>query len=134
FRAPYELVKAMRASIWALGPLVARFGQAEVSLPGGCAIGSRPVDLHIAGLQKLGVNIVLEDGYVKASVKGRLQGTHIAIDKVSVGATITIMCAATLAEGETIIENAACEPEVADTAKFLNSIGARISGAGTDKI
>ncbi len=104
FSAPYDLVKTMRASIWALGPLVARFGQGQVSLPGGCAIGARPVDLHIFGLEKLGAEIKLEEGYVKASVNGRLQGAHIVMDKVSVGATVTIMSAATLAEGTTIIE------------------------------
>ena len=106
FSAPYDLVKTMRASIWALGPLVARFGQGQVSLPGGCAIGARPVDLHIFGLEKLGAEIKLEEGYVKASVNGRLKGAHIVMDKVSVGATVTIMSAATLAEGTTIIENA----------------------------
>ncbi len=134
FRAPYDLVKTMRASIWALGPLVARFGRGEVSLPGGCAIGARPVDLHISGLEQLGAKIVLEEGYVKATVDGRLQAAHIVMDKVSVGATVTIMSAATLAEGTTVIENAAREPEIADTAAFLNAIGAKISGAGTDKI
>jgi UDP-N-acetylglucosamine 1-carboxyvinyltransferase len=119
FCAPYDLVKTMRASIWALGPLVARFGRGEVSLPGGCAIGARPVDLHITGLE---------------SVDGRLKGAHIVMDKVSVGATVTIMSAATLAEGTTIIENAAREPEIVDTANFLNTLGAKITGAGTDKI
>ncbi|OCG01638.1 UDP-N-acetylglucosamine 1-carboxyvinyltransferase [Gilliamella sp. wkB112] len=132
--APYELVKTMRASIWALGPLVARFGQGQVSLPGGCAIGARPVDLHISGLQQLGATITLDEGYVKASVAGRLKAAHIVMDKVSVGATVTIMSAATLAEGKTIIENAACEPEIVDTAKFLNTLGAKISGAGTVRI
>ncbi len=134
FCAPYDLVKTMRASIWALGPLVARFGQGQVSLPGGCAIGARPVDLHINGLEQLGATITLEEGYVKASVNGRLKGAHIVMDKVSVGATVTIMCAATLAEGKTIIENAAREPEIVDTANFLNTLGAKISGAGSDKI
>ncbi|MCL2892759.1 UDP-N-acetylglucosamine 1-carboxyvinyltransferase [Brenneria tiliae] len=134
FCAPYDLVKTMRASIWALGPLVARFGQGQVSLPGGCAIGARPVDLHINGLEQLGAKITLEEGYVKASVDGRLQGAHIVMDKVSVGATVTIMSAATLAEGTTIIENAAREPEIVDTANFLNTLGAKISGAGSDKI
>ncbi|PHM39758.1 aroA [Xenorhabdus mauleonii] len=132
--APYELVKTMRASIWALGPLVARFGQGQVSLPGGCAIGARPVDLHISGLEQLGAKIVLDEGYVKASVDGRLKGANIVMDKVSVGATVTIMTAATLAEGTTIIENAAREPEIEDTANFLNTLGAKISGAGTDRI
>ena len=134
FCAPYDLVKTMRASIWALGPLVARFGQGQVSLPGGCAIGARPVDLHISGLEQLGAEIKLEEGYVKAFVDGRLKGAHIVMDKVSVGATVTIMSAATLAEGTTIIENAAREPEIADTANFLNTIGAKITGAGTDRI
>lgn len=134
FCAPYDLVKTMRASIWALGPLVARFGQGQVSLPGGCAIGARPVDLHITGLEQLGAEIKLEEGYVKASVNGRLKGAHIVMDKVSVGATVTIMSAATLAEGTTVIENAAREPEIVDTANFLNTLGAKISGAGTDRI
>ena len=134
FCAPYDLVKTMRASIWALGPLVARFGQGQVSLPGGCAIGARPVDLHIHGLEQLGATITLEDGYVKANVDGRLKGAHIVMDKVSVGATITIMCAATLAEGTTVLDNSAREPEIVDTADFLNKLGAKISGAGTDTI
>lgn len=134
FCAPYDLVKTMRASIWALGPLVARFGQGQVSLPGGCTIGARPVDLHITGLEQLGATIKLEEGYVKASVEGRLKGAHIVMDKVSVGATVTIMSAATLAEGTTIIENAAREPEIVDTANFLVALGAKISGQGTDRI
>ncbi|MFP3029394.1 MAG: UDP-N-acetylglucosamine 1-carboxyvinyltransferase [Arsenophonus sp.] len=134
FCALYELVKMMRASIWALAPLVARFGQGQVSLPGGCTIGARPVDLHIAGLEQLGAKITLDDGYVKASVDGRLQGANIVMDKVSVGATVSIMTAATLAQGKTVIKNAAREPEVEDTANFLNSLGAKISGAGTDSI
>ncbi|ELR66357.1 UDP-N-acetylglucosamine 1-carboxyvinyltransferase [Photobacterium marinum] len=134
FCAPYELVKTMRASIWALGPLVARFGEGQVSLPGGCAIGARPVDLHIHGLEQLGAEITLEEGYVKAKVNGRLKGAHIVMDKVSVGATVTIMSAATLADGKTVIENAAREPEIVDTADFLNTLGAKISGAGTDTI
>ncbi|MCE0494067.1 UDP-N-acetylglucosamine 1-carboxyvinyltransferase [Vibrio salinus] len=134
FCAPYDLVKTMRASIWALGPLVARFGKGQVSLPGGCAIGARPVDLHIHGLEQLGAKITLEDGYVKAEVQDRLQGAHIVMDKVSVGATITVMCAATLADGETVLDNAAREPEIVDTADFLNAIGAKITGAGTDTI
>ncbi|OZS45982.1 UDP-N-acetylglucosamine 1-carboxyvinyltransferase [Photobacterium sanguinicancri] len=134
FCAPYDLVKTMRASIWALGPLVARFGKGQVSLPGGCAIGARPVDLHISGLEQLGASITLEEGYVKASVDGRLKGAHIVMDKVSVGATVTIMSAATLAEGTTIIENAAREPEIVDTADFLNALGAKVTGAGTDTI
>ncbi|WP_325891564.1 UDP-N-acetylglucosamine 1-carboxyvinyltransferase [Grimontia sp. NTOU-MAR1] len=134
FCAPYDLVKTMRASIWALGPLVARFGKGEVSLPGGCAIGARPVDLHIHGLEQLGATITLDEGYVKAYVDGRLKGAHIVMDKVSVGATVTIMSAATLAEGTTVIENAAREPEIVDCAKFLNMLGAKITGAGTDAI
>ncbi|GAA04965.1 UDP-N-acetylglucosamine 1-carboxyvinyltransferase [Photobacterium leiognathi] len=134
FCAPYDLVKTMRASIWALGPLVARFGQGQVSLPGGCAIGARPVDLHIVGLEQLGATITLDEGYVKATVDGRLKGAHIVMDKVSVGATVTIMSAATLAEGTTVIENAAREPEIEDTAAFLNALGAKITGAGTATI
>ena len=124
----------MRASIWALGPLVARFGRGEVSLPGGCAIGARPVDLHIAGLEQLGAEIKLEDGYVKASARGRLKGARIMMEKVSVGATVTIMSAATLATGVTVIENAAREPEIVDTAAFLTILGAKIRGAGSDRI
>ncbi|HHF3572043.1 TPA: UDP-N-acetylglucosamine 1-carboxyvinyltransferase [Haemophilus influenzae] len=134
FTAPYELVKTMRASIWALAPLVARFHQGQVSLPGGCSIGARPVDLHISGLEKLGTDIVLEEGYVKAQVSDRLVGTRIVIEKVSVGATLSIMMAATLAKGTTVIENAAREPEIVDTADFLNKMGAKISGAGSDHI
>lgn len=134
FTAPYELVKTMRASIWALAPLVARFHQGQVSLPGGCSIGARPVDLHISGLEKLGADIVLEEGYVKAQVSDRLVGTRIVIEKVSVGATLSIMMAATLAKGTTVIENAAREPEIVDTADFLNKMGAKISGAGSDQI
>ncbi|MBL4829697.1 MAG: UDP-N-acetylglucosamine 1-carboxyvinyltransferase [Aliivibrio sp.] len=132
--APYDLVKTMRASIWALGPLVARFGKGQVSLPGGCAIGARPVDLHNHGLEQLGATITLDDGYVKAEVDGRLKAAHIVMDKISVGATVTIMSAATLAEGTTVIDNAAREPEIVDTADFLNTIGAKITGAGTDTI
>jgi len=132
--APYDLVKTMRASIWALGPLVARFGKGQVSLPGGCAIGARPVDLHIHGLEQLGATITLDEGYVKAEVNGRLKGAHVVMDKVSVGATITVMCAAVLADGTTVLDNAAREPEIEDTANFLNTLGAKISGAGTDTI
>ena len=134
FTAPYELVKTMRASIWALAPLVARFHQGQVSLPGGCSIGARPVYLHISGLEKLGADIVLEEGYVKAQVLDRLVGTRIVMEKVSVGATLSIMMAATLAKGTTVIENAAREPEIVDTADFLNKMGAKISGAGSDHI
>ncbi|MGP1931387.1 MAG: UDP-N-acetylglucosamine 1-carboxyvinyltransferase [Arsenophonus sp. ET-YP4-MAG3] len=134
FCVPYELVKKMRASIWALAPLLARFGQCQVSLPGGCAIGTRPVDLHITGFEQLGAKITLNEGYIKASVNGRLQGANIIMKKISVGATVSIMTAATLAKGKTVIKNAAREPEVEDTANFLNSLGAKITGASTDKI
>lgn len=132
--APYELVKTMRASIWALAPLVARFQIGQVSLPGGCTIGARPVDMHISGLEKMGAQIELNEGYVKATSKGRLDGARIYMDKVSVGATLSIMMAGTLAKGTTVIENAAREPEIVDTADFLNAMGAKISGAGTDMI
>ncbi|HYA37102.1 MAG TPA: UDP-N-acetylglucosamine 1-carboxyvinyltransferase [Candidatus Methylomirabilis sp.] len=131
--APYELVKTMRASILVLGPLLARFGEAEVSLPGGCAIGSRPVNLHIKGLQAMGAEINLEGGYIRAKAK-RLKGARIFMDLVSVTGTENIMMAATLADGATIIENAAREPEVADLARCLNAMGAKITGAGTDEI
>ena len=133
-KAPYELVKTMRASILALGPLVARFGEAEVSLPGGCAIGARPVNLHIHGLELMGANISVESGYVKASIEGRLQGATIFMDTVSVTGTENLMMAAVLAEGTTIIDNAAREPEVVDLANFLITLGAQIEGAGTDQI
>ena len=130
FFAPYDLVKTMRASIVVLGPLVARYGQAEVSLPGGCAIGSRPVDQHIKGLQALGAEITVENGYIKARAK-RLKGTHIAMDVVTVTGTENIMMAAALAYGTTVIENAAQEPEVVDLANCLIAMGAKIGGAGT---
>lgn len=134
-RPPDALVKTMRASIWCLGPLVARFGQGELSLPGGCAIGARPIDLHLSGLQQLGVQILLEQGSFKArSQQRRLQGATILMPKISVGATLTIMSAATLAQGTTTIGNAAYEPEIVDTANFLNVLGANIQGAGTDTI
>lgn len=128
--APYELVRTMRASILALGPLLARFGYAEVSLPGGCAIGARPVNLHIDGLRKMGADIVVEHGYIKARAN-RLKGAHLVMDMVSVTGTENLLMAATLAEGTTIIENAAREPEVVDLANYLNALGAKISGAGT---
>jgi UDP-N-acetylglucosamine 1-carboxyvinyltransferase len=131
--APYEMVKTMRASILVLGPLVARFGTARVSLPGGCAIGARPVDQHIKGLELLGASIRIEGGFVVAEAK-RLKGTRIVTDMVTVTGTENLMMAATLAEGETIIENAAREPEVVDLADALNAMGARISGAGTASI
>ena len=130
--APYELVKTMRASILVLGPMLAHFGEANVSFPGGCAIGSRPVDLHLRGLEALGATINIDDGYIRATVDGRLKGTHIFMDTVSVGATENIMMAATLADGRTTIENAAREPEVVDLALCLNAMGAKISGHGTD--
>lgn len=129
--APYDVVKKMRASILVLGPLLARFGKAQVSLPGGCAIGARPVDLHIDGLRKMGAMIEVEAGYINASVNGRLKGAHIVMDMVSVGATENLLSAAVLADGETIIENAAREPEIVDLANFLIKMGANISGAGT---
>ncbi|QSR49268.1 UDP-N-acetylglucosamine 1-carboxyvinyltransferase [Aeromonas veronii] len=132
--APYELVKTMRASILALGPLAARFGAADVSLPGGCAIGARPVNLHVHGLELMGAKITIEDGYIKARVDGRLKGAHILMDMVSVTGTENLMMAATLAEGRTVIENAAREPEVVDLANFLNALGAKIQGAGTDTL
>jgi UDP-N-acetylglucosamine 1-carboxyvinyltransferase len=128
--APYDLVKTMRASILVLGPLVARFGEADVSLPGGCAIGSRPVDLHLKGLQALGAEVSVENGYIKARAK-RLRGARIHLDLITVTGTENIMMAAALAEGTTIIENAAQEPEVIDLANCLNAMGARIEGAGT---
>ena len=131
--APYDLVRTMRASILVLGPMLARFGKADVSLPGGCAIGSRPVNLHIHGLQAMGADITVEGGYIKARA-GRLRGARIVLDLVTVTGTENLMMAATLADGTTIIENAAREPEVVDLACCLNKMGARISGAGTDTI
>ncbi|WP_100622834.1 UDP-N-acetylglucosamine 1-carboxyvinyltransferase [Candidatus Coxiella mudrowiae] len=132
--ASYELVKTMRASILVLGPLLARYGEAEVSLPGGCAIGSRPVDVHIDGMQELGANVELVDGFIRANVDGRLKGTELNLGKITVTGTENLIMAASLAEGQTIIHNAACEPEVQDLANFLNKMGARIFGAGTDTI
>lgn len=132
--APYELVKTMRASILVLGPLLARFGEAVVSLPGGCAIGSRPVNLHIEGMREMGADIEVEAGYVKAKSSGRLKGAKIVMEMVSVGATENLIMAAALADGTSVIENAAREPEVVDLANFLNSMGAKISGAGTSVI
>jgi UDP-N-acetylglucosamine 1-carboxyvinyltransferase len=132
--APYELVKTMRASILVLGPLLAKFGDAEVSLPGGCAIGSRPVDLHIKGLQALGAKIDVEHGFIKASAKGRLKGARHVFEMVSVGATENVLMAATLADGTTVLENAAMEPEIVDLAECLRAMGARIEGAGTPRI
>ena len=132
--APYELVKTMRASILVLGPLLARHGRAQVSLPGGCAIGSRPVDLHIRGLEAMGAQITVENGYIDARVDGRLKGGRVFFDTVTVTGTENILMAATLADGETIIENAAREPEVVDLAECLIAMGAKIEGAGTDTI
>ena len=132
--ARYELVKTMRASIVVLGPLLAKFSQAKVALPGGCAIGSRPVNLHIEAMRAMGADILLEDGYIKAKVNGRLKGAKISFDPVSVGATENVMLAAALAEGTTTIVNAAKEPEVVDLANCLIQMGARIKGAGNDII
>lgn len=132
-RAPYELVKTMRASILVLGPLVARFGQADVSLPGGCAIGARPVNLHVAGLQAMGADVVVEEGFIKARAE-RLRGAHIVFDTVTVTGTENLLMAAALADGETVLENAAREPEVTDLANFLIGMGARIDGAGSSTI
>jgi len=134
YSAPYELVKTMRASILVLGPMLSHFGQAEVSLPGGCAIGSRPVDLHLRGLEAMGAEISVEDGYIKASCKGRLKGAHVFFDTVTVTGTENIMMAATLADGDTLLENAAREPEVVDLAECLIKMGAKISGQGTSTI
>jgi len=134
FSAPYELVKTMRASILVLGPLLAHFGQAEVALPGGCAIGSRPVNLHLSALKKMGADINVEEGYIKASVDGRLKGAHIFMDLVTVTGTENVMMAACLADGKTVIENAAREPEVVDLALCLKAMGADISGEGSDTI
>jgi UDP-N-acetylglucosamine 1-carboxyvinyltransferase len=131
--APYDLVKTMRASILVLGPLVARFGRADVSLPGGCAIGARPVNIHVAGLQAMGAEIQIEGGYIRARA-GRLKGARLVLDAVTVTGTENLMMAATLADGETVLENAAREPEVVDLANFLIAMGAKIRGAGTDKI
>ncbi|KAA1158674.1 UDP-N-acetylglucosamine 1-carboxyvinyltransferase [Pseudoalteromonas fuliginea] len=132
--APYELVKQMRASVLALGPLVARFGEAQVSLPGGCAIGARPVDIHIQGLERLGAQISVENGYINAKVNGRLKGAEIFMEMVSVGATENLLMAAALADGKTILDNAAREPEIIDLANCLIAMGAKITGAGTSRI
>ena len=130
--APYDLVRRMRASILVLGPLVARFREAAVSLPGGCAIGTRPVDLHLAGLERLGARIVLEEGYIRASAPGGLKGAEFHFASPSVGATENLMMAATLAKGETVLHNAAREPEITDLAECLIGMGANITGAGSD--
>lgn len=134
FVAPYELVRTMRASILVLGPLLARFGEGHVALPGGCAIGSRPIDIHLQGLEAMGAKIKVKNGYIEASVKNRLKGAEIHTAKVTVNGTENLMMAATLAEGTTVIHNAAKEPEVVDTANFLTMLGAQIEGAGTDTI
>jgi len=136
FEAPYELVKTMRASVLALGPLLARFGKARVSLPGGCAIGTRPIDLHLAGFQHLGAEVGLESGDVvaRAPKRGRLRGGEVNFEKVTVTGTENLMMAATLAEGKTVLNNAAREPEIADLAELLNKMGARVRGAGTPTI
>lgn len=132
--APYELVKCMRASILVLGPLLARFGYAEVSMPGGCAIGSRPVDVHINGICAMGAQVDVVNGFIRARVDGRLKGAHLNLEKVTVTGTENLMMAAVLAEGRTVINNAACEPEVVDLANFLITMGARIEGAGTSTV
>jgi UDP-N-acetylglucosamine 1-carboxyvinyltransferase len=129
--APYDLVKTMRASILVLGPLLAKFGKADVSLPGGCAIGSRPVDLHLRGLEQMGADIKVENGYIRATAVDGLKGAHLFMDQVTVTGTENLLMAATLAKGKTIIENAAREPEVVDLANYLNAMGAKISGVGT---
>ncbi|MFL6230980.1 MAG: UDP-N-acetylglucosamine 1-carboxyvinyltransferase, partial [Pyrinomonadaceae bacterium] len=136
FEAPYDLVKTMRASVLALGPLLARFGKAKVSMPGGCAIGTRPIDLHLEALKHLGAQVSLEEGYVvaRAPQRGRLQGGEVNFDKVTVTGTENVMMAATLAEGQTVINNAAREPEIADLAELLNRMGARVRGAGSPQI
>lgn len=134
FSAPYELVKTMRASILVMGPMLARHGKAHISFPGGCAIGSRPVDLHLRGLEAMGATITIDEGYINAEIDGRLRGAHIVMEVVTVGGTENLLMAATLAEGQTILENAAREPEVVDLAECLIAMGAKISGHGTDKI
>ena len=134
FSAPYDLVKTMRASILVLGPLLARFGRAHVSFPGGCAIGSRPIDLHLRGLQAMGATIDIDGGYINARCEGRLRGAHILFDKVTVGGTENLLMAATLAEGRTVLENAAREPEIVDLAHCLAAMGAKIGGIGSDTL
>lgn len=134
YQADYDLVKTMRASILVLGPLVARFGEAHVSFPGGCAIGSRPVDLHLKGLEAMGATIEVDGGYIHARTQGRLKGAHIVMETVTVGGTENLMMAAALAEGRTVLDNAAREPEVVDLANFLNAMGAKITGHGSDRV
>jgi UDP-N-acetylglucosamine 1-carboxyvinyltransferase len=134
FTAPYDLVKTMRASILVLGPMLARYGLANVSFPGGCAIGSRPVDIHLRGLEAMGAKIEIDGGYIRATSEGRLKGTHFFMDTVTVGGTENLLMAATLAEGKTILENAAREPEIVDLANMLVAMGAKISGIGTSTL
>ena len=134
YEAPYELVRTMRASFLVMGPLLARIGKARISMPGGCAIGARPIDIHLKGFEALGVKIEQGHGYIEASAPEGLKGTSIYFDFPSVGATENIMMAASLAEGTTILENAAEEPEIVDLANYLNKMGAKIRGAGTDTI
>jgi len=132
--APYELVKTMRASVLVLGPMLSHFGEARVSFPGGCAIGSRPVDQHLKGLEQMGAHVEIEDGYIVATSEGRLKGAHIVMEMITVGGTENLLMAATLADGQTIIENAAREPEIVDLANCLLAMGAKIQGIGTDKL
>lgn len=134
YEAPYDLVKTMRASILVLGPMLSRFGEADVSFPGGCAIGSRPVDIHLRGLEAMGATIEVDGGYIRARVDGRLKGAHFFMDTVTVGGTENLLMAAVLADGRTILENAAREPEIVDLAACLNKMGAKITGAGTATI
>ncbi|MBQ9235215.1 MAG: UDP-N-acetylglucosamine 1-carboxyvinyltransferase [Alphaproteobacteria bacterium] len=134
FTAPYDYVRKMRASYYVLGPLLARYGKCELSLPGGCAIGARPMDIHLSSLEQMGAHIEIKNGYINAEVDGRLKGAHIIFPIVSVGATCNVLMAAVLAEGETILENAAKEPEIGDLADLLNAMGAQIEGIGTSKL
>ena len=134
FEAPYDLVKTMRASILVLGPMLARFGKADVSFPGGCAIGSRPVDIHLKGLEAMGAHIEVDGGYIRARAPQGLKGAHILMDVVTVGGTENLLMAATLAQGKTILENAAREPEIVDLANFLVAMGAEIEGIGSDRL
>lgn len=134
YTAPYELVKTMRASILVLGPMLARYGKANVSFPGGCAIGSRPVDIHLRGLEAMGATIEVDEGYIRATSDGRLKGAHIAMETVTVGGTENLLMAAVLAEGTTVLQNAAREPEVVDLAKCLIAMGAKIEGVGSDTL
>lgn len=132
--APYDLVKTMRASVLVLGPLLARFGKADVSFPGGCAIGSRPVDIHLRGLEAMGAHIDIDQGYIQARCDGRLKGAHFLMDTVTVGGTENLMMAAVLAEGRTVLENAAREPEIVDLANFINALGGKVQGAGSNTL